>query len=85
MADLPKVNRIQSEYKAKPLSSFLKQPAPPAAPAVNWPQPANIMTPGPGIFPIVDFLFNSARPIPRRALYFRASPKSMSALIRPST
>jgi hypothetical protein len=64
MADLPKVNRIQSGYKAQPLSSFLKQPAPPAPPAVNWPQPANITTPGPGIFPIINFLFQFCPPNP---------------------
>jgi len=30
--------RVQSGYKAQPLSAFLKQPAPPASPAVDWPK-----------------------------------------------
>ena len=62
MADLPKVNRIQSQYKAQPLSTFLKQPAPAAAPAVNWPKPADITKPNAGIFPIVNFLFQFCPP-----------------------
>ena len=32
-ADLDKVKKIQSRYKAQPLSAFLGKPAPPAAPA----------------------------------------------------
>ncbi len=62
MADLPKVNTIQSGYHAEPLSSFLHQPAPPAAPAIQWPQPADIATPSPAIFPIVNFLFRFCPP-----------------------
>ncbi|HEY7209955.1 MAG TPA: DUF1254 domain-containing protein [Bryobacteraceae bacterium] len=57
MADLPKVNQIQAGYHAEPLSSFLHQPAPAAAPSVSWPKPADLTTPTPDIFPIVDFLF----------------------------
>jgi len=37
-ADMPNVVKIQAGYKAQPLSAFLKQPAPPAAPAVNFPK-----------------------------------------------
>jgi hypothetical protein len=37
-ADMPNVIKIQSGYKAQPLSAFLKQPAPPAAPAINFPK-----------------------------------------------
>ncbi|MBL8529987.1 MAG: DUF1254 domain-containing protein, partial [Burkholderiales bacterium] len=36
--DMPKVEKVQAGYKAQPLSAFLKQPAPPAAPAINWPK-----------------------------------------------
>jgi hypothetical protein len=57
MADLPKVNKIQSGYHAEPLSSFQHQPAPPAPPTVNWPRPADITTPSPAIFPVINFLF----------------------------
>lgn len=36
--DMPNVVKIQSGYKAQPLSAYLKQPAPPAAPAINFPK-----------------------------------------------
>jgi hypothetical protein len=64
MADLPKVNQIQSGYRAEPLSAFMHQPAGAAAPAVNWPKPADIGTPSPAIFPIVNFLFQFCPPNP---------------------
>lgn len=64
MADLPKVNKIQSGYSAQPLSAFLKQPAPSAAPAISWPKPAEIETPSPDIFPTVNFLFQFCPPNP---------------------
>ena len=37
-ADMPKVVKVQAGYKVQPLSAFLKQPAPPAAPAINFPK-----------------------------------------------
>src|SRR4029077_17029482 len=37
-ADLPNVVKVQAGYKVQPLSAYLKQPAPPAAPAVNFPK-----------------------------------------------
>ena len=37
-ADMPNVVKVQAGYKAQPLSAYLKQPAPPAAPAVNFPK-----------------------------------------------
>jgi hypothetical protein len=36
--DMPNVVKIQAGYKVQPLSSFLKQPAPPAPPAINYPK-----------------------------------------------
>jgi hypothetical protein len=36
-ADIDNVKKIQSGYKVQPLSAFLGQPAPPPAPAVDWP------------------------------------------------
>lgn len=36
-ADMPNVEAVQAGYKAEPLSAFLGQPAPAAAPAVAWP------------------------------------------------
>lgn len=38
--DMPNVVKVQAGYKAQPLSAFLKQPAPPAAPKIDFP-PAN--------------------------------------------
>jgi hypothetical protein len=34
--DMPNVEKIQAGYKAQPLSAFLKQPAPPAAPKIAF-------------------------------------------------
>src|SRR6266496_2730577 len=34
--DIPNVEKVQAGYKAQPLSSFLKQPAPPAAPKIDF-------------------------------------------------
>jgi hypothetical protein len=36
--DMPNVVKIQADYKVQPLSKYLNQPAPPAAPAVNFPR-----------------------------------------------
>ena len=38
-ADMDNVRKIQAGYMVQPLSAFLGQPAPPAAPAINWPEP----------------------------------------------
>ena len=35
-ADMPNVQKVQAGYKVQPLSAFLKQPAPPAAPSINF-------------------------------------------------
>jgi len=37
-ADMPNVEKVQAGYKAQPLSAYLKQPAPPAAPAIEFPK-----------------------------------------------
>jgi len=36
--DMPKVERVQAGYKVQPLSAYLKKPAPPTAPAVDFPK-----------------------------------------------
>lgn len=38
-ADLDNVKKIQAQYKVQPLSAFLGEPAPAAAPAVEWMKP----------------------------------------------
>jgi hypothetical protein len=42
-ADMPNVEKVQAGYEAQPLSAFLKQPAPPAAPKIDF---APASTPG---------------------------------------
>lgn len=37
-ADMPNVVKVQAQYKVQPLSAYLKQPAPAAAPAVDFPK-----------------------------------------------
>lgn len=37
-ADIGNVTKVQAGYKAQPLSAYLKQPAPPASPSVNFPK-----------------------------------------------
>ena len=36
--DIDNVKKVQAGYKVQPLSGYLKQPAPPAAPAINFPK-----------------------------------------------
>lgn len=36
--DMPNVVKVQSGYKVQPLSAYLKQPAPPAAPVIEFPK-----------------------------------------------
>jgi hypothetical protein len=55
-ADSGNVKKIQAGYKAKPLSKFLGQSAPNAAPGVNWPKPADGMLATPALFPYVNFV-----------------------------
>lgn len=57
-AELDNVKKIQSEYKAEPLSKFLGQPAPPAAPAIQWiaPVPPNAMKSSLQFFNVMSFL-----------------------------
>ena len=37
-ADMPNVEKVQSGYKVQPLSAYLKEPAPPPAPAIAFPK-----------------------------------------------
>jgi hypothetical protein len=51
--DMPNVEKIQAGYKAQPLSAFLKQPAPPAAPKIDF-LPATTAGIKENFFPYLD-------------------------------
>ena len=53
-ADMPNVVKIQAGYKVQPLSAFLHQPAPPAAPAIDFPKIDKDMVKT-GFFEYLDF------------------------------
>jgi hypothetical protein len=52
--DMANVVKVQAVYKVQPLSAFLKQPAPPAAPAINFPK-INKELVKTGFFDYLDF------------------------------
>src|SRR5207249_5052647 len=57
--DMPNVVKIQAGYKVQPLSQYLKQPAPPAAPAVDFPK-ANAELVKTGFFDYLAFALQFA-------------------------
>jgi hypothetical protein len=61
--DMPNVVKVQSGYKVQPLSAFLKQPAPPAAPAIDFPKIDKELIKT-GFFDYFDFLLQFAPPMP---------------------
>jgi hypothetical protein len=62
-ADMPNVVKIQAGYKAQPLSAYLKQSPPPAAPAIDFPK-ISADTVKTGFFDYVDFALQFAPPGP---------------------
>jgi hypothetical protein len=60
-ADMPNVEKIQAGYKVQPLSSYLKQPAPPAAPAINFPKIDKALVKS-NFFEYLDFALQFAPP-----------------------
>jgi hypothetical protein len=58
-ADMPNVEKVQAGYKAQPLSAYLKQPAPPAAPAIDFPK-ANAELVKKNFFEYLDFALQFA-------------------------
>jgi hypothetical protein len=62
-ADMPNVKKIQAGYKAQPLSAYLKQPAPPAAPAIDFPKIDKEMVKT-NFFDYLDFALQFAPPGP---------------------
>jgi hypothetical protein len=61
--DMPNVVKIQDGYKAQPLSAYLHQPAPPAAPTINFP-PVNADMVKTNFFQYLDFALQFAPPGP---------------------
>ena len=61
--DMPNVVKIQAGYKVQPLSAYLKQPAPPAAPAINFPKIDKEMVKT-DFFEYLDFALQFAPPAP---------------------
>jgi hypothetical protein len=57
--DMPNVEKVQAGYKAQPLSAYLKQPAPPAAPAIDFPK-ANAELVKKNFFEYLDFALQFA-------------------------
>ncbi|MDD5139431.1 MAG: DUF1254 domain-containing protein [Verrucomicrobiales bacterium] len=61
--DMPNVIKVQTGYKVQPLSAYLHQPAPPAAPAINFP-PINADMVKTNFFQYLDFALQFAPPGP---------------------
>ncbi len=57
--DMPNVVKVQAGYQAQPLSAFLKQPAPPPAPVINFPKINKEMVKT-GFFDYLDFALQFA-------------------------
>ena len=62
-ADLPNVIKVQAGYKVQPLSAYLKQSAPPAAPAISFPKIDKEMVKA-NFFEYLDFALQFAPPGP---------------------
>lgn len=64
--DMPNVVAVQAGYRARPLSAFLGQPAPAAAPAISWPKiDAELVKKN--FFEYLDFALQFAPPGPEEA------------------
>ena len=83
--DMPNVIKVQSGYKAQPLSAYLGQPAPPAAAVVDFPK-IDKESMKSNFFAYLDFALQFAPPGPEeQAIRARlATTQSAPAIIRPS-
>ncbi len=61
--DMPNVVKIQEGYRAEPLSAYLHQPAPPAAPTIQFP-PVDDQLVKDNFFEYLDFVLQFAPPGP---------------------
>lgn len=59
--DMPNVAKIQDGYQVKPLSAFLKQAAPPAAPAIDFPK-SNAQLAKTHFFELLEFVMQLSPP-----------------------
>lgn len=64
--DMPNVAKVQDAYQVKHLSTFLKQAAPPAAPAIDF-HPANAELAETRFFELLDFVLRFSPPGPEEA------------------
>jgi len=62
-ADIPNVKKVQAGYRVQPLSAYLKQPAPPAAAAVDFPKIDKDLVKT-NFFKYLDFALQFAPPAP---------------------
>src|SRR5271169_356688 len=62
-SDMPNVVKVQAGYKVQPLSAYLKQPAPPPAPPVNFPKVDKELVKT-NFFEYLDFALQFAPPGP---------------------
>jgi len=60
--DVPNVKQIQSQMVLQPLSAFLKQPAPPPAPAVAFPPYDKAVASSEGFITFLNFLLQFTQP-----------------------
>jgi hypothetical protein len=65
-ADMPNVVKIQAGYKVQPLSAYLKQPAPAAAPAINF-HKADAEIAKAEFFDLLDYALQFIPPSPEEA------------------
>jgi len=65
-ADMPNVVKIQAGYKVQPLSAYLKHPAPPAPPAINY-MKANADIAKSNFFELLNFALQYVPPSPEEA------------------
>lgn len=61
--DMPNVAKVQDGYQVKPLSAFLKQPAPPAAPNIEFPK-SNAQLAKTNFFDLLEFVMQFSPPGP---------------------
>jgi len=66
-ADMENVKKIQAGYRVQPLSAFLKQPAPAAAPAIAWPKFDKKLTMEEEPFSYLNFLLQFCPPVPEES------------------